>query len=150
MGWWSATILGGDVPLDTMYDLVQSFCGYTKEWDGWDGNLKAMKEGLENTTEQQLLTFIGKAYSPAIAAQCVAYAHMVCGAKFPVALREIAVKTCDNEDTSRWDIPEKREVYLDQFSEMIQKYDDSTPQRPKEEHLFEVFARRASERQKKG
>jgi hypothetical protein len=141
MGWWSATILGGDTPLDIMYDLVHAFYGPSEEWNGWDSDIQVLKQGFEISNELHLVSFIKNADSPAIAAQCIAYAHMVCGARLSPLLRSMAIKACESEDVSTWFNPVERLTYLDEFIKMIQNYDNNTPQRPSEEHLFEVFGK---------
>lgn len=140
MGWWSATILGGDEPLDYMGDIVGMVCEKTVPWNGWDSNLPALKDGLEGTDEQRFLDFIITAYTPAIAAQCVAYAHMACGASLPPVLRTLASATCKVVKELSWEKPEERRAYLEQFLEMILNYDDKTPQRPPEEGLLDRLA----------
>ena len=174
MGWWSETILGGDEPLDTMYDIVTDFCGFTEElssWGNklnepgiitieisseedlpkgrvWDDDLPAIKKGLEHTPIDSFFQFIGKKFTPRIAAECVAYAHMASGAAMPESIRELALIACESERYLTWGRPGARAAQIAHFHSMIWYYDGLTPQRPPELGLFERFGQLAMNRDK--
>lgn len=140
MGWWSPTILGGDYPADTAYDIAERFGGYTREWGSWDAYPETLRAKLEATAEFELVNFINSSYEAPIAAQVVALVHMACGARLSPVLRQLAVRACQGEDTSSWRSPSERQHHLAHFVCMINQYDDQTPARPPEIGVFAAVA----------
>lgn len=135
MGWWSPTILGGDSPMDTVYDVVQ-FTGISSEWDKFPEVTKHAFERLEVT---QWMKFISSRSEPGIAAQVVALMHMAVGATLSDSIKKLAIEACNNERCDSWSNPSERKANLNEFVSMLNAY-KGVPIRPKEECLWDKLA----------
>lgn len=156
MGWWSTTIMGGDQPMDDLYDLnnlVMRATGTPQAHPDLDSGENYLHETspekfrdlLQKVSVQSLQDFInegGNRDEMRIRAQVVAYLHMKVGATLPQSLRDIAITACQSEDLSVWKNKAARVANLSDFAEMVTAYDDSTPQVPEMQSLFGACASR--------
>lgn len=138
MGWWSATILGGDAPLDVLSSIAREFGGANSELD-WKSDPGRLKASLEASNVDVMLAFIKGSYDGGTVAQVMALMHAKCGAKLPDPIRDAAIAACRDEDVSEWSNPSERRFYLGQFIAMLEAYDNQTPTEPEREGAYQKF-----------
>ena len=141
MGWWSATIMGGDAPWDAEGDILE-LIGAPQDEDeyfSWEENHQIVKPLLEKMTLEQWNAFFKQSGSPDYADVCRQVAvvlHMGVGAKLPTELAEQAIVASSPEEISGWRNPHEREFYLNSFIESIRNY-NGQPTEIASETLFE-------------
>jgi hypothetical protein len=141
MGWWSATIMGGDTPMDDIANM-EDLCGvltydeetnesivYTPEQIRF--NLTANIPKLIAYCEEQ-----GDDYTN-IAYQVLGYIILTNGVPLIDTLKARILKACELDEWYESRDPE-RVHYINQFMNQIKAY-DGTPTEIAEEGLFDVF-----------
>lgn len=149
MGWWSATIMGGDTPQDVYEDIIEMVNAVDHIDDGGDpegGDLddkvwaRAVDAGVKATSESEWLEFIESNDDPEIAAQVVAVVLMQHGAPLPASVVAQAVEASMDEDLDDWgDSADERRGYLSHFMETMNTY-NGTPTDLPYEGLFDKIA----------
>jgi hypothetical protein len=152
MGWWSATIMGGDAPLDAEGDILE-FIGAPQDDDDfiWEDQPALVKPLLEKVSVEQWNAFFDKCDGDDYANVCRQVAvvlHMGVGAALPKALAEQAIAASSSEDVSGWNSSEERGFYLNSFIETIQSY-NGTPTQIANESLFEKLAEHLTPKSRK-
>lgn len=125
MGWWSATIMGGDEPSDALSNLARQL-GLGNE-NTWNDNVATARGVLSEQPLPAKMAMLSAADAQGIAAQVMAYMHMAVGAKLEPILREAACLACRMEILDGWHDPEVRRTELTAFISMVTDYDDVTP-----------------------
>lgn len=138
MGWWSATIMGGDTPLDAEGCLYNT-CGLTFE-DYFEGG-KTPEEVNEAVSSNvaKMIDAVGANdddWHPGVYAQVLGVIVMRHGCNpededVKRALK-VAKKGAEADD---WE-DEERHAYIKSYINQLENY-DGTPQEPKSEGLFE-------------
>ena len=143
MGWWSATILGGDTPLDILGDMgdvlgVDSD-DETKgipELYGYDFT-KSLLEDKSNI--KKLQAYANKSDDKSIAYQILGVIIMGTGAKITGTLKEDIIKHTKKDDWYKTKDPE-RVAYIDDFIKTLTEYKAEAPVFLKLEGLFQKIA----------
>lgn len=148
MGAWSATIMGGDDPLDTEVMILRFLGLMERNGDYFDreDHPEILRQALELKSNSDWVNFFGPCniagknrdfwINEQTASQVLAVMHLECGATLPTIISQKAIETCQEEDCSIWNNPEERRFYLDQLIEQIQNF-DGTPVEVASEGLFE-------------
>jgi hypothetical protein len=142
MGWWSATIMGGDTPLDMEHAIGKLLNGETG------------KETLENSQDELVQTGIDSILNrwgcgepheafyineKSIGFQVLAYLMLKHGCEIHPSTQEAFLKWIPKDEWASED--DERKGYIDNLIEAIQNY-DGKPMKLKNEGLFEVFAKK--------
>jgi hypothetical protein len=153
MGWWSASILGGDEPLDYLGDLAD-ICGvgYRDKDESEDlTKLSAQEREARATlydyafsaeivndsaTRKQMIKYCQEAYSPEIAHQVLGVILMATGAKIPKTLKQKIVKSAQKDEWAN-NPDEERMSYIQAFIAALNNYIDGTPVFTTVEGLFQ-------------
>lgn len=142
MGNWSATIMGGDGPLDAQHDVLD-LAGFDDN-DGersYDEHLPEVKDLLEKVPADAWEPFFKQGRHEDYSndkRRVAAVLLMECGATIPPFVAQEALKACE-ESVRAWNDPAERTFYLQQFAETIKAY-DGTPTTIPSEGLFEKMA----------
>ena len=123
MGWWSATIMGGDTPLDYKSFIEEATGGLDKE--ALNSNIDAAVSMIE-----------ADKYDSHIGFQALGVLIMKVGADMSEELKAKIMDNSFDPELENWDDPKERKYYLDKFKDQISKY-DGTPQEVEAEGLFE-------------
>lgn len=147
MGWWSATIMGGDEPWDQEANVLD-LIGLPVDDDDqphWEDTPERTRLALEAVPMDAWQAFFEKkdALGKHVAHQVVVVMHMAVGARLPEFLAQAAIQCSQEEDTQTWRDPGKRRFYLDKFIEQIRRY-DGTPTQIEQEGLLEVICSRVA------
>jgi len=139
MGWWSETILGGDIPLDIQADLIVDVCNIAYD-DFLDEPVTSFREDFNVA----LLNMVRSAESYTgndrnIAYQVLGILLMSAGSEIPATVRTSIIKAAE-EDEWAAEGNNKRIEYVQQLIQAINQYDDRTPIRLDQEGLFDKFA----------
>jgi hypothetical protein len=105
MGWWDASIMGGDGPLDTEHDFQERFGDRTPTAD----------EGLD------FMNSFGE-YRDEIDKQVTAFLIIKAGAPMHDEVRRLALEGIAEEDTSEWGDPQERQAVLTEFAKIVKAY----------------------------
>ena len=151
MGWWSATIMGGDSPLD-FQGALESKLGIEPNYSETktpESHKKKLYEAIENH-EEMIDSILNKwgcgepeedfyKNEKSIGFQVLAVLMMECGAEIKPELKTkmlfwIEKDEWANEDTERLG-------YIDNLQDMVRAY-EGEPVKVKNEGLFEVFAKK--------
>ena len=153
MGWWSATIMGGDSPMDIEVDVQRLLGLYTdgmEDYPDWEEDPARTRAALEAVSLDQWQAFIAKQWDDEhyrdITCQVIAYMHITVGARLPQELSGLAIAASLREDLSGWRDPDERQAQLDHFVDQLTHY-DGTPTPPAEEGLV---AQQAAARKPRG
>lgn len=139
MGWWSATILGGDDPLDMVADVAK-MAGIEYAWEAdWDDSPEVAKKALESLDVRRYLDYIHGSHAPGIAAQVAVLMHCTVGARLPAELKTLGISACETEDCSSWNNPGERKARLQEFAAIVRNY-DGTPSQPPAEGLLQKLS----------
>lgn len=152
MGWWSASILGGDEPLDCLGDLAD-ICGvsYRDQEKTEIGKLSPEEQTrmatlynypftsaiLNNSeTRKKMEKYCTKAYTPEIAYQVLGVILMATGAKIPKTLKNKIVHAAQNDE---WALSkdEERISFIQSYIAALNNYTDGTPVSTTVEGLFQ-------------
>lgn len=125
MGWFSATITGGDSPMDWIADLEQ-IAGADKYGEPpiplttkkIDKNLSKMVRAIKLHSKKR-----GSCENN-IAWQILGVLIILNGAKMPDDIRKEIIKNIYEDDDMGWNDPDERLFFLEQFKEQIQNYKD--------------------------
>lgn len=143
MGWWSATIMGGDEPLDQQTNVLEliGLLHDDEDYPDWEDEPERTKAALEAVSMDAWRAFFEQKddFGRRVAQQVAAVMHMAVGAALPDALAQAAIGCSQQEDTRTWKDPEERRMYLDRFIAQVKAY-DGTPTHIEEEGLFDVMA----------
>ena len=135
MGWWSEDILGGDGPLDTIAeieDILEIEDLYPL--DAVEEKSK-VAQAIEEKTEQ-LVELMDK--SDHIYSEVLAVVIMSMGAKMDHRIKTAALQAAQSENPVQdgWGNPEARQTVLDEFCDLVEKYDNK-PVQIKHASLFD-------------
>ena len=142
MGWWSATIMGGDTPLDMEHAIGKLLNGETgKE------TLESSQDELVQTGIDSILNRWGcgephEAFyidQKSIGFQVLAYLMLEHGCEIHPSTQEAFLEWIPKDEWASED--DVRKGYIDNLIEAIQNY-DGKPMKLKNEGLFEVFAKK--------
>lgn len=153
MGWWSASILGGDEPLDYLGDLAD-ICevgNRDDEDEEFYKNLPPEERELRATlydyaftaeivnnpkTRKAMIKYCQKAYTPEIAYQVLGVILMATGAKIPKSLKN---KIINSAETDEWanNKDEERVSFMQSFIAALNNYTDGKPVFTTVEGLFQ-------------
>ncbi len=151
MGWWSATILGGDTPLDYLGD----FASELKLSDTENGlpELYGYEFSKEILNKKENLTKLvsyadsikDKEYR-SIAYQILGVILMATGSKISGTLKEKIIEYAKKDEWYQNKTPD-RVFYIEDFINSVRNYKDGTPVFVKKEGLFEKIAEKIATRQ---
>ncbi len=116
MGWWSASIMGGDAPLDIQSQYEDTFTG---------------GQGFCAPTPEDAISFIDVAIRSGeeahLVKQVVGFILMQAGAAFSPELRRLVLDGIDSEDPKAegWNKPEERAAVLADFRKRVEEYPDA-------------------------
>lgn len=138
MGWWSATIMGGDAPLD--------YQSYIYDWLGIDmfnelnksGYSKIPKKKFE-AEQDSLVKKLSKGSSSGIGLQVLGVMMMEAGAKISDKNKKLIIKAAEKDEWAKED--EGRKAHIDAFIKALESYDGKTPVKTTSEGLFEAFSK---------
>lgn len=144
MGWWSATILGGDTPLDCL-GAFASELGLDETENGlpelygyeFSKEILNKKENLN-----KLIKFCDSDQDPedrSIPYQILGVILMATGSKISGTLKEKIIEYAKKDDWYQNKTPD-RVFYIEDFINSVRNYKDGTPVFVKKEGLFEKIA----------
>lgn len=141
MGWWSATIMGGDTPLDfkgKFHDILGL------KYEG--GKSKFTKKNMEAGVNKIVSHLMTKSNSHwycderNIGFQVLAVQMMECGARMSDELKVQIIQACHDD---RWASKEEdRKKYVTDLHNAVLNYSGKKT-KVTSEHLFEVFAKKS-------
>jgi hypothetical protein len=141
MGWFSATIMGGDPPMNWEGDL-NDIAG-ARPYDDKPISLtaKMIDEHLDEMVE-----FIKKEDDDSnIGWQVLGVMILTTGAKMPIEIRENIVKNIYDENIDGWDKPEDRKFFLDRFRTQVENYKEGHPEEIAHKGVLEVMMKKGAE-----
>lgn len=129
MGWWSATILGGDAPYDyrgAFIDLMGCDDSGPRDTNHfWFGTYtirtyrKKMNENLEKIYNRAR-KYDEEAYYVGVPGQVLGAMILELGAKMPKKVRKFIIESAEKDDWAKQD--EERKKYIDDFIEKVKAY----------------------------
>ena len=144
MGWWSATVMGGDTPLDYQGDMVD-LCGvdYDKFAD-MDYDHTKIRSEIESNLDKLVEYCNSVKYGePEIAWQVLGVIILESGSKLPDDIKTKIVEAADNDDWAQED--EERNRYMKAFKYAVENY-NGTPTEIEYEGLFQkIFEKMSGE-----
>lgn len=150
MGWWSASILGGDEPLDYLGDLAD-ICGVGSREEDTNKTLTPQEEQLASTlysyeftaeivnnsdTRIAMLKYCDKAYDKNIAYQVLGVILMATGGTISDSLKKKIIKSAENDEWAG-SKDEERISYIQSFIAAVTNYTDGVPVYTTTEGLFQ-------------
>lgn len=146
MGWWSATIMGGDAPLDYQgllaYDITG--IGVDRFYDLRDNNLPELAQIFELNLDKMIEAVEKDSFNDGIAKQVLGVLIIETGVKkdalcqkaLDLAIEGAEQELNDKERLSTWCDPEERKFHLENFIEACKNYEGKPIELP-HEGLFE-------------
>lgn len=137
MGTWSATVMGGDTPLDIegmIYEAcnIEMFPEEANEDDDFVKN-EIPKELIGGRKAFTILDQIAS-YDD-VAPMVLAVVMMRVGADMPKQIKNIAIKAAENDEWAAEN--DERKAYMDSFIKTVSNYDSVTPTDIDEEGLLD-------------
>lgn len=148
MGWWSPSIMGGDLPLDYECIFEKTF-GNEENDSGYDGKTppRRVPTAEEGTAFLHEIQSKGWGYeSEVVAGQVAAFLLMQRGAPLSDEVRRVAIESIDaevSEGCEEWKDPQERVDSLTDFRKRVEEYPAAGAQveLPHQPGLLEMFAR---------
>lgn len=140
MSWFSATVMGGDTPLDYQGDFVVDVCGINyDEWLERDSSDK-FRSKLESNIDA--MTKYAEDRDDEIAFQVLGVLLVESACTFSEELRQRIIKAVEDDKWAAEGDLERR-VYMDNFKSLLMKYDiaGGTIAEVQYEGLFDQFAK---------
>lgn len=142
MGWWSATIMGGDTPLDGEYELFR-FLGLKSDSKTYEYDAEEAKRLLSSRPED-ILAYINDEvsdYNRDIYKQVLGVLIMRYGSTFDEDTKTAVIEAAQSD--SEWkedgEYDPEREKYITEFIAQVNNYQNQ-PTEIKQEGLFEKIA----------
>jgi len=159
MGWWSATILGGDSPLDTLGDIgriigndydydddsksIFGGHGFTRE--NVEGNLSRIVEEFEKQLKKHVEKYPDLEENQSIEYQVLGAICLHVGAKIPAKLKKRMVLAAEQDEwlneeghgSERW-------TYIKDFIDKVKAHKPGQKTELAYEGLFDKFAKMAN------
>lgn len=114
MGWWSATVMGGDTPCDYIYDLEQAAMINMDD----EPSLRIMREAINLHLKE--VFDAAKNLDDPIAAQVLGVFIITNGAKMTEEIREFIIQGCNSDEWAKEDA--ERRKFVSHFRRQIRRY----------------------------
>ena len=142
MGWWSATVMGGDAPLDCQGDLIE-ILGID-----FDESLKMENRGITRQLIEKNLKKIkkwlaGMKEDREIAYQVVAFHVLATGADVGKRLLKQLIDNAQDPEVESWCDPDERRFYMDDLKKALQGHKPGKVTKLKQEGLFQKIFEKA-------
>lgn len=149
MGWWSPTIMGGDLPLNYHRNIIMQIGGdlhnYYKDNSG---KLGLTKEMVEQNLDKLINDPNYTPNSSHVYFQVVAVAVLVTGSEISDENMKILLKHCVDIDLDDWDDPDKRQKYLNDLKTALEEHIPGQQNLPNQEGLFSIMGKKLTEGKK--
>lgn len=144
MGWWSATILGGDGPMDYIGDMEQfaKLPAYDPNTDKEMTYTPAERRTKIEAAMPKLIKYCKQAYDVNIAYQVLGVLIITCGAKISADLRAQIIQSSLSDE---WYLngDKERQFYIRKFVRQLHRYplEGGRPRQIAYEGLFDVMSK---------
>lgn len=146
MGWWSATILGGDTPMDYVGDMKDIANINDYDYDKEEDILLApnVVKDRVNKAIRKLVKYCDNSHDIDIAYQVLGVVIMTSGAKLSDQLRTFIISAARNDEWAKRDtsVDKERKTYINRFVRQLQRYpsEGGRPRTIAQEGLFEKMS----------
>lgn len=141
MGWWSETVMGGDIPLDYADDL-QDFLDIEFSYDEVEESKKyqvVFKNKMESFNFEKFdISAMGDSN---IGLHVIGIFYLASGAEIPTHIKHQIIEAINDDDNECFNEPSIRKKHMDDFLKAIIEY-DKVPTFVCGEGLFEAMEKK--------